>query len=213
MRPRLPNISVLLSPFRVERSSADRWPARRRSVRHLTTSLLAFVFVGCSSSPTTRQPGPMDTELLVAASTLSDFVGEPDSLGVLRLHRSLQARTAQFPDSAAWTAATDGFGLGRTHYPSLVASYWRANRHARSLYAVLPVPGWRVQLVDAAPEQSSNVGTVHYVSRTGFAPTGDSALVAVDALCGPLCGRGALLLYVRNQNGWRLASTLQLLQY
>ena len=33
--------------------------------------------------------------------------------------------------------------------------------------------------------------------------------MAVDAICGPLCGRGALALYVRHQDGWRVASTLQ----
>lgn len=178
----------------------------------LTISLLALMLVGCISSPA-RQPSARDAELVVAATALSDFVGAPDSLGVLRLSRSLQARTAQFPDSAAWTAAMDGFGLDRTRYPTLVASYWRANRQARPLDDVLPVPGWRVQLVDAPTAQSPDAGTIHSVSRTGFAPTGDSALVAVDALCGPLCGRGALLLYVRQDDGWRLASTLQRLRY
>jgi len=144
---------------------------------------------------------------------LTEFVGEPDSVGVLRVYRKLQARTAQFHDSAAWTAATDGFGLQRTRYPTLVASYWRANRHDRLLDEALRVPGWRVQLVDTPTEPAQHVGTTYYVSRVGFAPTGDSALVAVDAICGLLCGRGVFVLYVRNQDSWDVASTLQSVQY
>ena len=85
--------------------------------------VLALVLAGCVRSPTTRRPSLGDAELLVAAAALSDFAGEPDSLGVLRLDRRVQARNAQFPDSAAWTAATDGFGLERTRYPTLVAGY------------------------------------------------------------------------------------------
>jgi hypothetical protein len=175
--------------------------------------LLGAVLAGCSYSPSADPPGTTDVELQVAALALSEFAGKPDSIGVLRLHSRLQARTAEFPDSAAWTAAIDGFGLERTRYPTLVASYWRANRHARLLDEALRVPGWRVQLVDTPTEQTPDVGTTYYVSRVGFAPTGDSALVAVDALCGLLCGRGVFVLYVRNQDSWDLASTLQSLQY
>ncbi len=182
-------------------------------MQRLTTLLLGLVLVGCSRLPSTGQPIPRDAEIQVAAVALSEFVGEPDSIGVLRLYRRLQARTAQFPDSAAWTAAIDGFGLERTRYPTLVASYWRANRQARPLDEALHIPGWRVQLTDTPTEQSPDARTIHYVSRVGFAPNGDSALVAVDALCGPLCGRGVFVLYVRHRDGWRLASTLQSLHY
>jgi len=68
-----------------------------------------------------------------------------------------------------------------------------------------------VQLTDIPTEQSPDTETVHYLSRVGFTPNGDSAIVAVDALCGPLCGRGVLVLYVRTQDGWRRVSTLQIL--
>lgn len=175
--------------------------------------LLGFVLVGCSRSPSTGQPEPMDAEILVATVALSEFVGEPDSVGVLELYRSLEARTAQFSDSAAWTAAMDTFGLRSTRYPTLIGSYWRANRRPRALHRPLRVPGWRVRLVDAQSEHSPDVRTIHYVSRVGITPTGDSALVAVDALCGLLCGHGVLVLYIRKQSGWHFASTLQMLRY
>lgn len=68
-----------------------------------------------------------------------------------------------------------------------------------------------MQLTDIPTEQSPDTETVHYLSRVGFTPNGDSAIVAVDALCGPLCGRGVLVLYVRTQDGWRRVSTLQIL--
>jgi hypothetical protein len=184
-----------------------------RSVQRLTALLLGAVLAGCSHSPSAEPPGATDVELQVAAWALSEFAGKPDSNGVLRLHSRLQARTAEFPDSAAWTATIDGFGLERTRYPTLVASYWQANRHARPLDDVLQVPGWRVQLVDTLTGPSPDDEPIYYASRAGFAPTGDSVLVAVDELCGPLCGRGVLVLYVRKQDGWHLASTLQLLQY
>jgi hypothetical protein len=183
------------------------------SMHRLTALLLGSLLAGCSQSPPADEPGATDVELRVAALALSEFAGEPDSIGVLRLHNRLRARTTEFPDSATWTAANDGFGLERTRYPTVVAGYWHANRHARPLDDVLRVPGWRVQLVDTATEPSPDDEPIYYVSRVGFAPTGDSALVSVDELCGPLCGRGVLVLYVRKQDGWHLASTLQLLQY
>ncbi|MDH4044800.1 MAG: hypothetical protein OEW06_10100 [Gemmatimonadota bacterium] len=187
--------------------------ARGRSVARLTTLVLGGMLIGCSRSPSTGQPGPTDVELQVAATALSDFVGEPDSLGELRLVKSLQARTAAFPDSAAWTAAIGDLVPSRDRHPTLIASYWRANRHARPLPDTLRVPGWRVRLVDIPTNDPQHVGTVYYVSRVGFTPDRDSALVAVDGLCGQLCGRGVLVLYVRTLGAWRLASTLQSLQY
>jgi len=178
------------------------------SMRWLTVLLL----VGCTSSSTMR-PVPPDDELLVATAALIEFVGEPDSVGVLMLHHRLVGRTRDFPDSAAWTAAMDSFGLRRVRYPTLVARYWTINRHPRRLRSPLQVPGWSVQLVDQSGQVGSGLETVHYVSRVGLSPSGDSAIVAVDAICGPLCGRGVLALYVRRVDGWKFTSTLQRLQY
>ena len=67
--------------------------------------VLGLALVGCHRSSSTDQPGPTDAELRVATLAISDFVGEPDSVGQVRLHHTLQARTAQFPDSATWTTS------------------------------------------------------------------------------------------------------------
>ncbi len=157
---------------------------------------------------------PPDDEILVATAALADFVGEPDSTEAIKLYERLEARTADIPDSAAWVTAIDGFGLQRTRYPDLVSRYWTANQHERRLGGALMVSGWRVELVERPTEFVADViETVHYVSRVALSAGRDSAIVAVDAICGMLCGHGVLGLYVRRDEGWVLASTLQRLQY
>ena len=51
--------------------------------------------------------------------------------------------------------------------------------------------------------------TVHHLSRAGFNVGGDSAVVMVRRICGPLCGSSAMKLVVRERRlGWRVAATL-----
>ncbi len=176
----------------------------------MVIACIASLF-NCARHPAASPVAADDVELTVAASALGDFVDDSDD-DVILLNRELVARTAGFPDSAAWTQGMDAFGIERTRYPALIGAYWRANRRPRALEAALPVSGRPVQLVDESESRFASK-TVHVVSRVGFSRTGDSAIVAVDASCGMLCGRGVLALYVLEPAGWRLASLLQILQY
>jgi hypothetical protein len=91
----------------------------------------------------------------------------------------------------------------------LFRQYWQANKTARKLGATAEVADHPVRLVPLIRESTlPPTGGVHSVSRIGFSPSGDSALVTVSFACRGLCGWSDLFLYIRTATGWERRRTL-----
>jgi hypothetical protein len=88
---------------------------------------------------------------------------------------------------------------------TLRAAYRKANARPARLDRPPVVPGIEVSL------QSDGWSTLRfpvlYLSRPGFSPTRDSALVHVTEVCGGLCGEGTTVLLIRTTRGWRAVTT------
>jgi hypothetical protein len=170
--------------------------------------------LACHRGRATEPAAPEDSELRLAETVLSDFVGPSDSSRTLLLLDQLEARSREVPDSTAWLAIQSSWLRDRmAGREQLLMAFWRANRRYRRLTAPLNVPGSTVHLVSQPAMNQQLYPMVYIISRIGFTAGGDSALVSVDGVCGTLCGHGNLLLYTRDAAGWHRTAALSIVQY
>lgn len=109
--------------------------------------------------------------------------------------------------------AEDSGRVPRALVGGVPATLWRAyvaaNTAGRPVRLPTRLGGRHVVVTDAGPpDPPAALRYVHVVSRVGFTPGGDSAIVRVSQSCGPLCGSSALLLVTRDLDGWRVTRAL-----
>ena len=73
-----------------------------------------------------------------------------------------------------------------------------------------------VRVTDNSWVYNRTKGVQRYLHRLApplLSPSGDTALVYAEVICGALCGSGSLDAFVRGANGWQYARTLAWWQY
>ena len=153
---------------------------------------------------------PIELEQSVALTALADELALGPQRDTIYLLKRLNGTTTQAPDSAVWLERVLPAQF-RARVPSaLFYRYWSANRASAPWGRFDRVGERPVQWVTELRESSlPSTSGVYSLSRIGFSPTADSALVEVSFSCRGLCGSAKLYLYHRGPNGWQLHRSLR----
>jgi hypothetical protein len=131
-------------------------------------------------------------QTITDAKSDHDFIQAGDAL-TKRMPSDLQSMTVEdyLTKNQAPSSITDQLTLP-------IAYVLVDDREIRSLFAK-GVEGWD----DFNRKYPDSAGVIR-LSRVGFNPNMDQALVYVTKSCGPLCGSGKYVFLVKDSNGWKV---------
>jgi hypothetical protein len=93
--------------------------------------------------------------------------------------------------------------------PRLRENHIDAQRNKRRLSQLPTVAGLAVRFDSMTREDFSGAPRwVMRISRVGFNPARDSAIVSTSYACGPICGRFTTVLLARTAGRWAVVATL-----
>jgi hypothetical protein len=148
---------------------------------------------------------PLALEQSVALVALADELALGPRRDTIYLLNRLSGTTTQAPDSALWLERLLPTRFMARVPPTLFYRYWAANQASAplSLSRFDRIAGRPVRWISDLREPTIRSATGAYsLSRIGFSPTADSALVEVSFACRGLCGSENLYLYLKGPTGW-----------
>jgi hypothetical protein len=184
-----------------------RFAPRPTMRRRIPLALGVIVAVGCARVRADDEPARLVAEDAVIAALLADTKAAfGDTLWVRPELDAVLSRPADV-DEAAWIA----------HWreeladvaPRLRENYIAAQRNERRLSQLPPIAVRAVHFDSTTHEDCSGAPRwVMRISRVGFNPARDSAIVSTSYTCGPVCGRFTTVLRARTVDRWEIVATL-----